>query len=566
MLFDKAGNGLSDPIPKVRLLEERAAEIEAVMDAVGFGKPVVFGMSEGGPQAIAFAAKRPERTRALILYGSFAAMPGGSWDDLDRDPAELRARVLAELGEDYTPSTKQIARMQEMVRAARSAWGSGATAKGLFPSVRSIRQLAMFERMCASPGMLRATLESNFRIDVRPILPTLTAPTLVIHAREDPMPVQSSRYLADHIPGARYLEVDGADHAPWFTEPDKILTEIEEFLTGSHAAPSQSHRALRTVLFTDIVASTQHAAATGDERWRAVLHRFGEITAELTQRFGGTVVKSTGDGHLATFDGPTQAIRCAEALRADAETLGIEIRAGIHTGECELLDADIGGIAVHIAARILGQAGAGEILVSRTVRDLVVGSGTGFEDRGSVELRGVPGTWQLLAVDRHGARAGSAEAELASMPTPGRRTAMRRSDRAVEVIARRHRGSCAGWPASPRPPAAAEQPESARLAPIAHEAIAGIERLVDDVIAATDPRAWQADASPAVPGVSQPFPGDNPKTPTSEAIASHWQPMATVNLMPIPDFQTMMRPVLGWQLREMNRNRLHRSGTWSRPC
>ena len=438
VMFDKAGNGLSDPIPKVRLLEERAAEIEAVMDAVGFGKPVVFGMSEGGPQAIAFAARRPERTRALILYGSFAAMPGGgSWDDLDRDPAEVRARVLAELGEDYTPSTKQFARFQEMGRVARSAWGSGATAKVFFPSVRSIRQLAMVERMCASPGMFRATAESNFRIDVRPILPTISAPTLVIHARDDTAPVQYSRYLADHIPGARYLEVEGVDHAPWFTEPDKILTGIEEFLTGSHAAPSQSHRALRTVLFTDMVASTQHAAATGDERWRAVLHRFGEITADLTERFGGTVVKSTGDGHLATFDGPTQAIRCAEALRADAETLGVEIRAGIHTGECELLDNDIGGIAVHIAARILSHAGAGEILVSRTVRDLVVGSGTGFEDRGSVELRGVPGNWQLLAVDRHGARAGSAEAELASMPTPGRRTAMRRSDRAVEVIARR---------------------------------------------------------------------------------------------------------------------------------
>jgi len=206
------------------------------------------------------------------------------------------------------------------------------------------------------------------------------------------MPVQCGRYLADHIPGARYLEVDGAEHAPWFTEPDKILTGIEEFLTGSHAAPAQSHRALRTVLFTDIVASTEHAAATGDERWRAVLQRFGDITTELTERFGGTVVKSTGDGYLATFDGPTQAIRCAEALRADAETLGIQIRAGIHTGECELLDADIGGIAVHIAARICGQAGAREILVSRTVRDLVVGSGTGFEDRGSIELRGVPGT------------------------------------------------------------------------------------------------------------------------------------------------------------------------------
>ena len=219
-------------------------------------------------------------------------------------------------------------------------------------------------------------------------------PTLVSHARDDPAPVQCGRYVADHIPGARMLEVDGVDHMPWLTEPDRILTTIEEFLTGSHGG-----------------------------------------TGPITPR--GTVVKSTGDGHLTTFDGPTHAIRCAEALRADAETLGIEIRVGLHTGECELLDADIGGIAVHIAARILGQAGAGEILVSRTVGDLVVGSGTGFEDRGSVELRGVPGTWQLLAVDRHGPRAGSAEAELAAAPTPGPRAAMRRSDRAVEIMARR---------------------------------------------------------------------------------------------------------------------------------
>ena len=438
LLFDKAGVGLSDPIPKVRLLEERAAEIEAVMDAVGFEKAAVFGMSEGGPQAIVFAAKRPERTRALILYGSFAVVPGASWDDLDRDPAELRARYLSEVGEDYTPSIEQLARWLEAVRAVRSGWGSGAASSISAPSVRSIRQLAMLERMSASPGMARASFEAAFRTDVRPILPTLIVPTLVIHAREGPIPVQWGRYLADHIPGARYLEVDGVDGAPWFTpSTDTILTEIEKFLTGSHAAPSQAHRALRSVLFTDIVASTQRAAAAGDERWRAVLHRFGEVTADLTQGFGGTVVKSTGDGHLATFDGPTQAIRLAEALRADAETLGIEVRAGIHTGECELMDTDIGGLAVHIAARILGHAGAGDILVSRTVRDLVVGSGTGFEDRGSVELRGVPGTWQLLAVDRHGPRAGSPEAELASMPTPGRRTAMRRSDRAVEVIGRR---------------------------------------------------------------------------------------------------------------------------------
>jgi pimeloyl-ACP methyl ester carboxylesterase len=438
LAFDKAGVGLSDPVPQVRTLDDRAAEIEAVMDAVGFRKAALFGFAEGAPASMVFAATRPERTRALILNGSFAFTGFGGWDDLERDPAELRACLLPELGEDYTPSAEQFARLQEFYRAVRSAWGSGAALKAVLPSFGSIRQLAMLERMSASPAMARVSLELLFRIDVRPILPTITAPTLVIHARDDHgVPVQAGRYLADHIPGARYLEVEGVDVAPWLTEPDRILAGIEEFLTGSHAAPSRSHRALRTVLFTDIVASTQRAAAAGDERWRAVLHRFGEITADLAKRFDGAVVKSTGDGHLTTFDGPTQAIRCAEALRTDAETLGIEIRAGIHTGECELMDADIGGIAVHIAARILGQAGAGEILVSRTVRDLVVGSGTGFGDRGTVELRGVPGNWQLLAVNPYGPPAGSAEAELASTPTPGPRTAMRRSDRAVAVMARR---------------------------------------------------------------------------------------------------------------------------------
>jgi pimeloyl-ACP methyl ester carboxylesterase len=437
VVFDQAGFGLSDPIPKVRTLDDRAAEIEAVMDAVGFGKAAIFAVGDGALGSMVFAATQPERTRALILNDTTAYTDVTGWDDVERDPAELRARLLAELGEDYTPSTEQLARAQEMLRGVRSAWGSGAAFRAALPSFGSIRQLAMLERMYASPGMARASIEALFRIDVRPILPTITVPTLVIHARDDIVPVQGGRYLADHIPGARYLEVDGADATFWLSEPDRILTAIEEFLTGSHAASPQSHRALRTVLFTDMVASTQHAAAAGDERWRAVLQRFGEVTAELTQRFGGTVVKSTGDGHLTTFDGPTRAICCAEALRVDAETLGIQIRAGIHTGECEVLDTDIGGIAVHIAARILGQAGAGDILVSRTVRDLVVGSGTGFEDRGSVELRGVPGTWQLLAVDRDGARAGSPEAELASMPTPGRRTAMRRSDRAVEAIGRR---------------------------------------------------------------------------------------------------------------------------------
>ncbi|MDG4664517.1 adenylate/guanylate cyclase domain-containing protein [Mycobacterium sp. 236(2023)] len=437
VIFDKAGVGLSDPVPQVRTLDDRVTEIEAVMDAVGLDRAVIFGMSEGGAQSVYFSAKRPQRTRALITFGAFAYLIGGGWADVEKDPAEVCAQLFGELGEKYTPSVEQVARLQEFGRVAKSAWGSGGTAKAMFPSVRSVRQLAVFERMSSSPGMARATLESNLHIDVRPVLPTISAPTLVVHARADTMPVQCSRFLADHIPGARYLEVEGVDHAPWYTEPGRVLVGIEEFLTGSHAAPSPSHRALRSVLFTDIVASTRRAASVGDEQWRAVLERFSQITTELAQRFGGTVVKSTGDGHLATFDGPTQAIRCAEALHIEADKLGIDIRAGIHTGECELMDGDIGGIAVHIAARILGHAGAGDVIVSRTVRDLVVGSGTSFADRGTVELRGVPGVWELLAVDRNGPRAGSYEAELASTPTPGPRVSMQPADRAVGAVAKR---------------------------------------------------------------------------------------------------------------------------------
>jgi pimeloyl-ACP methyl ester carboxylesterase len=438
VLFDKAGLGLSDPVPQVRTVDDRVSEIEAVMDAVGFAEAVVFGMSEGGPASAVFAAKRPERTKALILYGTYSWLPVDP-DDVDGDPAELRARYYAEdeFDDRYTPTVSQIAALQAMTRAGFTQWGTGEMIKAMFPSVRAGRQLGMFERMCASPGMVRAAIQSLFRLDIRPLLPSITAPTLIIHARDDPMPVQFGRYLADHIPRAKMLEIEGADHAPWYTEPDRILSAIEEFLTGSHLAPAQTHRALRTVLFTDIVASTERAAATGDERWRALLQRFDQITGDVAEKFGGTVVKSTGDGHLMTFDGPTQAIRCAEALCQQAETLGIEIRVGIHTGECELLDADIGGLAVHIAARILGEAGAGEVLVSRTVRDLVVGSGIAFTDHGTFELRGVPGQWELLAVDRHGVQADSAEAKLTSMPTPGPRSTMRPADRAVVAMAKR---------------------------------------------------------------------------------------------------------------------------------
>ena len=338
------------------------------------------------------------------------------------------------------PSLEQIAVVQEVGRAVRSGWGSGATLSIAAPSVFGRSPwLAMIERMCASPGMARASLDAAFRIDVRPILPTITVPTLVIHAREDRVvPVQLGRYLADHIPGARYLEVDGASHLPWLSDPDTILTEVEEFLTGSHAAPSLSRRALRTVLFTDMVASTRHAAATGDERWRAVLHRFDEITAELTQRFGGTVVESTGDGHLVTFDGPTQAIRCAEALRDDAETLGIEIRAGIHTGECELRDSNIGGIAVHIAARIVATRpapGKSSSPAPCVTWSSARAPGSRTAAASSCGACPAPGNcWRSIptALGRDHPRP-----NWYQRPTPGPRTAMRRSDRAVAAMARR---------------------------------------------------------------------------------------------------------------------------------
>ena len=267
--------------------------------------------------------------------------------------------------------------------------------------------------------------------------------------------MQGGRYVADHIPGARLLEVDGTDHAPWFTDPDRITTAIEEFLTGSHAAPSQSHRALRTVLFTDMVASTQHVAATGDERWRAVLHRLGEITADLTERFGGTVVKSTGDGHLPRSTAPRRPSAAPRPCAITPRHWASRSALASTPASANCWTPTSGGIAVHIAARILGQAGAGRDPRfphrARPGRRL----GYGFEDRGSVELRGVPGTWQLLAVDPHGARAGSVEAQLASTPTPGPQAGMRRTDRAMAVMAKRTpwilRGMARLAPAADRP-------------------------------------------------------------------------------------------------------------------
>ena len=324
--------------------------------------------------------------------------------------------------ERYWPTDAQLERLAAAFEAARERWGEGETARGAATEPRRYAQmLGTLERVCASPGMARATMQSAAMINIVDILPTIGVPTLVVHADEDLVPVQGGRFIADRIPGARMLEVKGRDHAPWLADhPELIADEIEEFLTGARHAATPD-RVLSTVLFTDIVGSTERAAELGDAHWRAVLERHGEVTRAEIGRFGGKEVKSTGDGFLATFDGPAAAIRSAVAIRGAVHPLGIEIRVGIHTGECEVIGEDVGGIAVHIAARVNGLAAPGEVLVSRTVRDLVVGSGIAFEERGSVELRGVPGTWQLLAVDPHGARAGSVEAQLASTPTPGPR-------------------------------------------------------------------------------------------------------------------------------------------------
>ena len=440
LIYDKAGVGLSDPVTKVRTVEERAEEVGAVMDAAGFERAALFGASEGGPASMVFAASHPDRTRALVLLGTYASMGipfgEGFWEEVvERDPSELRQRIAGVMGEKYQPEIARVERLQALAQAVRDSWGTGAAMAHFLPSVRSRQQLGMIERVSASPGMARATVAALSGMDVSAILPVLDVPTLVVHATDDVVPVQLGRYLADHIPGARMLEVVGRDHAPWLTEPEVTLAAIEEFLTGAHAHQS-SHRALRTILFTDIVGSTDRAVAVGDERWHVLLERFDESARETVGRFNGRVVKSTGDGHLVTLDGPAQAIRCAEALRSAVEPLDIQLRCGVHTGECQLLGEDLGGIGVHIAARIMANADPGEILVSSTVRDLVVGSGLGFDDRGTYELKGVPGEWQLLAVRSGGASAQSPEAWVAAHPTPSVRSGMRRSDRAMSLIAR----------------------------------------------------------------------------------------------------------------------------------
>jgi class 3 adenylate cyclase len=397
--FDRRGAGLSDPVTRAATLEEQMDDVVAVMDAVGSGQVAVLAMLEAGAMASLFAATHPERTRALILYEGMARLtsaPGYEWP-LSREEREGFTETL------------------------RANWGSGDMVLTLAyqPNERLREWAGRLERLAASPGTAVAFHRMQNEIDVRPVLPLIQAPTLVMCRPGDTnIDVRHSQYMADHIPNARLLELPGEHTLPFGPGQDRVVDEIEEFLTGARRAPDPE-RVLATVLFSDIVDSTSQAAAMGDRRWRELLESLEGLVAGTLASFRGRAVKTMGDGFLATFDGPARAIRCAVAIReATRDQFGLEIRSGLHTGEVEVIGRDVGGIGVHIAARVIGCAGPGEVLVSGTVKDLVVGSGIEFEDRGEQELRGVPGQWRLWAVaDGAGDRLrGGAGPVLSTMP------------------------------------------------------------------------------------------------------------------------------------------------------
>jgi pimeloyl-ACP methyl ester carboxylesterase len=381
LLFDKRGMGLSDPVPSAPPLQERMDDIRAVMDAAGFERAAILGFSEGAPLAILFAATYPDRVKALVLYG---AMARTTW------------------APDYPIGSTKEALIESGRELVMPYWGTGATLDAFAPSAADdpamVRWVARYERFAASPKMLEQMFDMFYDTDVREILPTVNVPTLVIHRTGDRVVnVRAGRYLAEHIAGAKYVELPGPDHALWAGDSDAIIDEIQEFLTGVRAEP-EIDRVLATVMFTDIASSTEHAAQMGDRRWRELLDEHDAIVIRLVDQYKGRYIKHTGDGCLATFDGPGRAVQCASAIRTSVQRLAIDVRAGLHAGEVELRGDDVGGIAVHIGARVCALADAGEILVSRTVKDLVIGSGLAFADRGEHELKGVPGEWQIYAL------------------------------------------------------------------------------------------------------------------------------------------------------------------------
>ena len=377
--FDKRGMGLSDRPSGARLLEQDAGDVLAVMDAAGCERATVFGVSEGGPASLVFAASHPERVSSLVIYGSYA-------------------RIVA--APDY-PDGVSLESLEAMRERLVGRWGDPVLLKTFAPSFASDPDVqAWWGRMLragTSPSGADQLLRSWAELDVRAVLPTVTAPTLVLHRASDRLtPPAWGRYLADHIPGARYIELPGDDHL-FALGGDDILDEVQEFVTGERRA-REPDRILATILFCDIVESTRLVAELGDRRWRSVIESHDAAVAREVRRFRGQLIKTVGDGALAAFDGAARAIECARAIRAAVQGLGLRVRVGLHSGECDVIGADLGGLAVHIGARVGARADAGEILVSGTVKDLVVGSGIAFEDRGAAELKGVPGEWRLYAV------------------------------------------------------------------------------------------------------------------------------------------------------------------------
>jgi pimeloyl-ACP methyl ester carboxylesterase len=380
--FDRRGSGLSDPVADAPTLEQRMDDVRAVMDAAGSERAALFGISEGASMSLLFAATYPQRAQALVLSGGMAR---STW------------------AEDYPWATPVEALLEAGAELIAPHWGEGAMIDVGAPSQSDNPDSRAFfgrlERASASPGMIGALVQMFFDIDVRDIVPSVHVPTLVLHRQRDRLVnIRNGRWLAEHLPNARFVELPGDDHIMWYENLDTTLGEIEEFLTGTRQAP-EPERVLATVLFTDIVDSTRTAAELGDHPWREMLEEHQRSVRSALSNFNGREVKSTGDGFLATFDGPGRGIHCAQAILA-ADPQDMLVRAGLHTGEIEVMGDDIGGIAVHIAARVSAQAGPGEVLVSRTVKDLVAGSGLEFSDRGVHELKGVPDTWQLYAVER----------------------------------------------------------------------------------------------------------------------------------------------------------------------
>jgi class 3 adenylate cyclase len=380
IMFDKRGTGLSDPVPGAQTLEERMDDVLAVMDAVGSKRAVLFGPSEGGPMAALFAATYPDRCVSLILYGACAR-----WLEAPDYPQGRPAERVHAYGQRWI-----------------DGWGTGASLSVLAPSLaadeRFRRWWGRFERHSVRPGMVAPIFAALGALDIRPVLPAIRVPTLIMHRRGDRLiDVANGRYLAASIPGARYVELEGEDHIYFAGDSDALLDEVEEFVTGSRGS-HEPDRVLATVMFTDIVSSTEKAARLGDRRWHDLIANHDRLIQDRILDYRGRTIRTTGDGVLATFDGPARAIRCALSLLDAGRGLDLTLRAGLHTGECHLDGQDLAGVTVHIGARIASLAQGGQVLVSGTVRDLVVGSNIPFEFRGVQALAGVPGEWRLFMV------------------------------------------------------------------------------------------------------------------------------------------------------------------------